>query len=238
VDPGDVGLRDVIFGTVLSVVRAATYDEALDLVNANPYGNGTADLHQRTAGAARAPEPRSRSGWSASTCPDPGADGVLLLRRLEVVAVRRHPRPRRRGVHFFTRGKVVTSRWLDPSHAGVDLGFPPTAERVTPWLLIDYGEVISLPYDDTVHQRVAALLGITPDTLAERYWPDRLALDAGLPSDEYWTRVAGRTVPVDEARELDRVDIGGWARVDPRMLDLLDEQSAAGVRLALLSNAP
>ena len=109
---------------------------------------------------------------------------------------------------------------------------------MTPWLLIDYGEVISLPYDDTVHQRVAALLGITPDTLAERYWPDRLALDAGLPSDEYWTRVAGRTVPVDEARELDRVDIGGWARVDPRMLDLLDEQSAAGVRLALLSNAP
>ena len=44
--------------------------------------------------------------------------------------------------------------------------------------------------------------------------------------------------PVDEAHELDRVDIGGWARVDPGMLDLLDEQSAAGVRLALLSNAP
>ena len=109
---------------------------------------------------------------------------------------------------------------------------------MTPWLLIDYGEVISLPYDGAVHQRVAALLGITPETLAERYWPDRLALDAGLPSEEYWTRVAGRTVAVDEAREIDRVDIGGWARVDPRMLDLLDEQSAAGVRLALLSNAP
>ena len=109
---------------------------------------------------------------------------------------------------------------------------------MTPWLLVDYGEVISLAYDATVQQRVATLLGITPETLSERYWPDRLALDAGLPSDEYWSRVAGRTVSVNEARELDRVDIAGWARLDPRMLDLLDEQAAAGVRLALLSNAP
>ena len=109
---------------------------------------------------------------------------------------------------------------------------------MTPWLLVDYGEVISLSYDDEVHERVASLLGISRETLAERYWPDRLALDAGLPSDEYWSRVAGRTVPADEAHELDRVDIGGWARLDPRMLDLLDELSASGVRLALLSNAP
>ena len=46
--------------------------------------------------------------------------------------------------------------------------------------MVDYGEVISLPYDDTVHQRVAGLLGITPETLTERYWPDRLALDAAI----------------------------------------------------------
>ena len=109
---------------------------------------------------------------------------------------------------------------------------------MTPWLLIDYGEVISLPYDESVRDEVAGLLGIAPEVLAESYWPDRPALDGGLPSDEYWTRVAGRPVLPDEAHALDRVDIGGWARVDPRMLDLLDEQAAAGVRLALLSNAP
>jgi malonate-semialdehyde dehydrogenase (acetylating)/methylmalonate-semialdehyde dehydrogenase len=114
---------DEIFGPVLSVVRATSYDEALALVNANPYGNGTA-VFTNDGGAARRyqnevevgmvginvpiPVPMayySFGGWKASLFGDTHAHGV-------------------EGVHFFTRGKVVTSRWLDPSHAGLDLGFP------------------------------------------------------------------------------------------------------------------
>jgi malonate-semialdehyde dehydrogenase (acetylating)/methylmalonate-semialdehyde dehydrogenase len=114
---------DEIFGPVLSVVRVESYDEALDLVNANPYGNGTA-IFTNDGGAARrfqnevevgmvginvpVPVPMayfSFGGWKSSLFGDTHAHG-------------------KEGVHFFTRGKVVTSRWLDPSHGGLDLGFP------------------------------------------------------------------------------------------------------------------
>ena len=114
---------DEIFGPVLSVVRAPSYDSALELVNTNPYGNGTA-IFTNDGGAARRfvnevevgmvgvnvpiPVPMayySFGGWKSSLFGDSHAHGA-------------------EGVHFYTRGKVVTSRWLDPSHGGVDLGFP------------------------------------------------------------------------------------------------------------------
>jgi len=114
---------DEIFGPVLSVVRVDSYDEALELVNANPYGNGTA-IFTNDGGAARRyqnevqvgmvginvpiPVPMayySFGGWKNSLFGDTHAHGM-------------------EGVHFFTRGKVVTSRWLDPSHGGLNLGFP------------------------------------------------------------------------------------------------------------------
>jgi malonate-semialdehyde dehydrogenase (acetylating)/methylmalonate-semialdehyde dehydrogenase len=114
---------DEIFGPVLSVLRVATYEDALRLVNANPYGNGTA-IFTNDGGAARRfqhevevgmiginvpiPVPMayfSFGGWKASLFGDAHAHGA-------------------EGVQFFTRGKVVTSRWLDPSHGGVNLGFP------------------------------------------------------------------------------------------------------------------
>ncbi len=114
---------DEIFGPVLSVVRAPSYEAALELVNANPYGNGTA-IFTNDGGAARRfqsevevgmvgvnvpiPVPMayySFGGWKSSLFGDAHAHGT-------------------EGVHFFTRGKVVTSRWLDPSHGGIDLGFP------------------------------------------------------------------------------------------------------------------
>jgi malonate-semialdehyde dehydrogenase (acetylating)/methylmalonate-semialdehyde dehydrogenase len=114
---------DEIFGPVLSVVRVPTYDEALELVNANPYGNGTA-IFTNDGGAARRfqnevevgmigvnvpiPVPvayYSFGGWKDSLFGDSHAYGPD-------------------GIHFYTRGKVVTSRWLDPSHGGVNLGFP------------------------------------------------------------------------------------------------------------------
>ncbi|WP_433202274.1 CoA-acylating methylmalonate-semialdehyde dehydrogenase [Nocardia sp. CA-107356] len=114
---------DEIFGPVLSVVRVDSYDEALALINANPYGNGTA-IFTNDGGAARRfhnevevgmvginvpiPVPMayySFGGWKNSLFGDSHAHGT-------------------EGVHFFTRGKAVTTRWLDPSHGGLELGFP------------------------------------------------------------------------------------------------------------------
>ncbi len=114
---------DEIFGPVLSVLRVPSYEDAVELVNANPYGNGTA-IFTNDGGAARRyqheievgmigvnvpiPVPMayySFGGWKSSLFGDTHAHGA-------------------EGVHFFTRGKVVTSRWLDPSHGGVNLGFP------------------------------------------------------------------------------------------------------------------
>jgi malonate-semialdehyde dehydrogenase (acetylating) / methylmalonate-semialdehyde dehydrogenase len=133
--PGMSVYDDEIFGPVLSVVRAASYDEALALVNANPWGNGTA-IFTRDGGAARRytrdvevgmigvnvpiPVPMayySFGGWKSSLFGDTHAHGT-------------------EGVHFYTRGKVVTSRWPDPgagvvggdgvggSGGGIDLHFP------------------------------------------------------------------------------------------------------------------
>ena len=114
---------DEIFGPVLSVVRAGSYAEALGVVNANPYGNGTA-IFTNDGGAARKftnevevgmvginvpiPVPMafySFGGWKSSLFGDTHVHGT-------------------EGVHFYTRGKAVTERWLDPSHGGVNLGFP------------------------------------------------------------------------------------------------------------------
>ncbi|MET9491878.1 CoA-acylating methylmalonate-semialdehyde dehydrogenase [Nocardia sp. NPDC006630] len=114
---------DEIFGPVLSVVRVDTYDEALALINNNQYGNGTA-IFTNDGGAARRfhnevevgmvginvpiPVPMayySFGGWKNSLFGDSHAHGID-------------------GVHFFTRTKAVTSRWLDPSHGGLNLGFP------------------------------------------------------------------------------------------------------------------
>ena len=114
---------DEIFGPVLSVVRAQSYDEAVRLVNDSPYGNGVA-IFTNDGGAARRfvseaeigmvgvnvpiPVPMayySFGGWKSSLFGDTHMHGT-------------------EGVHFYTRGKVVTSRWLDPSHGGVNLGFP------------------------------------------------------------------------------------------------------------------
>lgn len=120
---------DEIFGPVLSVVRVETYDEAVALVNANRYGNGVA-IFTASGGAARKfevdvevgmigvnvpiPVPMayySFGGWKESLFGDSHAHGT-------------------EGVHFFTRGKVVTSRWSDPAQAptrGLELAFPKNA---------------------------------------------------------------------------------------------------------------
>ena len=118
--------REEIFGPVLNVVRVDSYDEAVRLVNANPYGNGVA-VFTSSGGAARKfevdvevgmigvnvpiPVPMayySFGGWKNSLFGDSHAHGT-------------------EGVHFFTRGKVVTSRWGDPAvkpTGGLELAFP------------------------------------------------------------------------------------------------------------------
>jgi len=112
-----------IFGPVLSIVRVNSYDEGVQLINSGAFGNGTA-IFTNDGGAARRfqneievgmiginvpiPVPvayYSFGGWKNSLFGDTKAHGV-------------------EGVHFFTRGKAITSRWLDPSHGGINLGFP------------------------------------------------------------------------------------------------------------------
>ncbi|OZM77450.1 CoA-acylating methylmalonate-semialdehyde dehydrogenase [Pseudonocardia sp. MH-G8] len=116
---------DEIFGPVLSVVRVDTYEEGLELINANPFANGTA-IFTRDGGAARQfqfdvevgmvginvpiPVPvayYSFGGWKSSLFGDTHMYGP-------------------EGMNFYTRGKVVTSRWPDPATSSVDLGFPRT----------------------------------------------------------------------------------------------------------------
>jgi len=125
VTPDMTVYRDEIFGPVLGVVRVETYDEGLALINSNEFANGTA-IFTRDGGAARRfqydvevgmvginvpiPVPvayYSFGGWKASLFGDTHMYGP-------------------EGISFYTRGKVVTSRWPDPATSSVDLGFPRT----------------------------------------------------------------------------------------------------------------
>ncbi len=115
--------RDEIFGPVLGVVRAASYDEALRLVNSNPYANGVA-VFTNDGGAARRFQNEVEVGMVGINVPIPvpmayysfGGWKASLFGDVHVHG--------REGVFFYTRGKVVTARWPDPSHRGVNLGFP------------------------------------------------------------------------------------------------------------------
>ncbi|HLM65184.1 MAG TPA: CoA-acylating methylmalonate-semialdehyde dehydrogenase [Acidimicrobiales bacterium] len=117
--------RDEIFGPVLSVVRADTYAEALALVNDNPYGNGTA-IFTRDGGAARRFQFDVAAGMVGVNVPIPvpvayysfGGWKASLFGDLHMYGPD--------GVRFYTRTKVVTTRWPDPATSAVDLGFPQT----------------------------------------------------------------------------------------------------------------
>ncbi|GAA0728774.1 CoA-acylating methylmalonate-semialdehyde dehydrogenase [Dactylosporangium roseum] len=115
--------RDEIFGPVLSVVRAETYDEAVKLVNGNEYGNGTA-IFTRDGGAARQFQYDVVCGMVGVNVPVPvpvayysfGGWKSSLFGDLHMYGPD--------GIQFYTRSKVVTSRWPDPATSEVDLGFP------------------------------------------------------------------------------------------------------------------
>jgi malonate-semialdehyde dehydrogenase (acetylating) / methylmalonate-semialdehyde dehydrogenase len=117
--------RDEIFGPVLGVVRAETYDDAVRLVNENPYGNGVA-LFTRDGGAARRFQFEVEAGMVGVNVPIPVPVAYYSFGGWKSSLFGDAHMYGPEGVSFYTRGKVVTSRWPDPSTSSVDLGFPRT----------------------------------------------------------------------------------------------------------------
>ena len=115
--------QDEIFGPVLSVIRVATYDEGLDLINSHQYGNGVA-IFTNDGGAARRFQNEVQVGMVGINVPIPVPTAYYSFGGWKNSLFGDTHAHGREGVHFFTRGKVVTSRWLDPSHGGINLGFP------------------------------------------------------------------------------------------------------------------
>jgi malonate-semialdehyde dehydrogenase (acetylating)/methylmalonate-semialdehyde dehydrogenase len=123
--PGMKAYDDEIFGPVLGVTRVSTYDEAVTLVNDNPYGNGTA-IFTRDGGVARQFQFDVQAGMVGINVPIPvpvayysfGGWKSSLFGDTHIYGPE--------GINFYTRGKVVTSRWPDPATSKVDLGFPQT----------------------------------------------------------------------------------------------------------------
>jgi malonate-semialdehyde dehydrogenase (acetylating)/methylmalonate-semialdehyde dehydrogenase len=116
---------DEIFGPVLCVVRVATYAEALALINDNEYGNGTA-IFTRDGGAARRFQFEVNAGMVGVNVPIPVPVAYYSFGGWKSSLFGDTHMYGPDGVHFFTRTKVVTSRWPDPGTSSVDLGFPQT----------------------------------------------------------------------------------------------------------------
>ncbi len=123
VPPSSAVYRDEIFGPVLSVVRVDTYREAIDLLDANPYGNGVA-LFTRDGGAARQFQYEVQVGMVGINVPIPVPVSFYSFGgwKASLFGDRHMYGPE--GIDFYTRGKVVTERWPDPATSSVDLGFP------------------------------------------------------------------------------------------------------------------
>ncbi|MBA8824334.1 malonate-semialdehyde dehydrogenase (acetylating)/methylmalonate-semialdehyde dehydrogenase [Saccharopolyspora lacisalsi] len=115
--------RDEIFGPVLCVVRAQSYEEGVALMNASPWGNGTA-IFTRDGGAARRFKLEIEAGMVGVNVPIPVPVGYHAFGGWKDSLFGDHDIYGTDGVHFYTRGKAVTTRWPDPSDGGVDLGFP------------------------------------------------------------------------------------------------------------------
>ena len=123
VAPGMACYEQEIFGPVLNVVRVDTYDEAIEMIAANPFGNGTA-IFTRDGGAARRFQIDVDAGMVGINVPVPvpvayysfGGWGDSLFGSAHAYGPE--------GINFYTKGKVITSRWPDPTTSSIDLGFP------------------------------------------------------------------------------------------------------------------
>jgi malonate-semialdehyde dehydrogenase (acetylating)/methylmalonate-semialdehyde dehydrogenase len=114
---------DEIFGPVLSTVRMEHFEEAIQLINENPYGNGTA-VFTNDGGAARKFQNEIQVGMVGINVPIPVPLSFYSFGGWKDSIFGSHAIYGPEGVHFYTRQKVVISRWPDPIHRGVDLGFP------------------------------------------------------------------------------------------------------------------
>jgi malonate-semialdehyde dehydrogenase (acetylating)/methylmalonate-semialdehyde dehydrogenase len=117
--------KDEIFGPVLGVTRVDTYDEAVQLVNENPYGNGVA-IFTRDGGAARRFQFEVNVGMVGVNVPIPVPVAYYSFGGWKASLFGDNHMYGPEGIQFYTRGKVVTSRWPDPATSQVDLGFPRT----------------------------------------------------------------------------------------------------------------
>ncbi|MCC3284059.1 CoA-acylating methylmalonate-semialdehyde dehydrogenase [Arthrobacter caoxuetaonis] len=123
VKPGMKAYDDEIFGPVLSVVRVPTYNDAVQLVNENQYGNGTA-IFTRDGGAARAFEFDVEAGMVGVNVPIPVPVGSFSFGGWKDSLFGDTHMYGPDSIRFYTRGKVVTTRWPDPATSEIDLGFP------------------------------------------------------------------------------------------------------------------
>ena len=114
---------DEIFGPVLSTVRMEHFEDAIRLINENPYGNGTA-IFTNDGGAARKFQQEIQVGMVGINVPIPVPLSFYSFGGWKDSIFGSHAIYGPEGVHFYTRQKVVISRWADPLHRGVDLGFP------------------------------------------------------------------------------------------------------------------
>src|SRR6185312_10405763 len=117
---------DEIFGPVLSVLRVESFDEGIEIINANEFGNGTA-IFTNDGGAARRFENEIQVGMVGINVPIPVPMAYYSFGGWKNSLFGDTHAYGAEGINFFTRGKVVTSRWLDPSHGGLNLGFPQNA---------------------------------------------------------------------------------------------------------------
>ena len=123
VDPTMSIYTDEIFGPVLSTVRIEHFEDAIRLINDNPYGNGTA-VFTNDGGAARKFQQEIQVGMVGINVPIPVPLSFYSFGGWKDSIFGSHAIYGPEGVHFYTRQKVVISRWADPIHRGVDLGFP------------------------------------------------------------------------------------------------------------------
>jgi malonate-semialdehyde dehydrogenase (acetylating)/methylmalonate-semialdehyde dehydrogenase len=114
---------DEIFGPVLSIVRVKSYEEGIALINSSQYGNGSA-IFTNDGGAARRFQREVQTGMVGINVPIPVPIGYYSFGGWKDSLFGDTKAYGPQGFHFFTREKAVTRRWLDPSHAGVNLGFP------------------------------------------------------------------------------------------------------------------
>jgi len=112
-----------IFGPVLSVVRVASYEDGVALINNGAFGNGTA-IFTNDGGAARRFQNEIEVGMIGINVPIPVPVAYYSFGGFKDSIFGDTKAYGEQGVHFFTREKAITSRWLDPSHGGINLGFP------------------------------------------------------------------------------------------------------------------